>query len=584
MKKIIICLVLTIPFITLSQETGKEDQNTFNQFLNNLFGSFESNAQWYLNDTETGEFPEDEHVRANSYLKLDYNFLDNFSVGIQAESYAPEPLLNYSPNFDENINVAQYYAKYRNNKIDITLGYFYEQFGSGLILRAWEDRALGMNNSIRGGRINYRPSNTFNITAFWGEPRVGFEVSDSQLFGANAEVDFGKLFNIENITNFNIGLSYVGKKENYESENDNHGVPELVNSFSGRLDLDFGKVYSNFEYILKGEDARLNDAEEVVEGKTFKGNALLWTLGYSKKGLGISGTFRRLEGMNFYAERTSAGSSNLYAEQVINYLPALTKQHDYTLSNIYVYQSQPGLNFIVNQVQAGEIGTQFDLYYKIQKGTKIGGKYGVKLTANVSYWAGLGAKAIDPEGSEFSFSDNADYEADFLSFKEKYYRDINFEIRKKWSPKVSSIFSYMNIVIDKDLALGKPLGISDGFIHSDIVVLESTYKFGQGNSFRLEAQHLFNKDDAKNWVGGTAEYFFNSNFGIYANDSYNYQESDNDENTKIHFYNVGGSFTKGATRVALNYGRQRGGLLCVGGVCRIVSPNTGFTLNLTTSF
>ena len=150
MKKIILCLVLTMPLMVFSQEPDTQDQSTFNQFLNNLSGSFESNAQWYLNDKKTGEFPEDEHVRANSYLILDYNFLNNFSVGLQAESYAPEALFNYSPNFDQNINVAQYYANYRNDKLDITLGYFYEQFGSGLILRAWEDRALGMNNSIRG--------------------------------------------------------------------------------------------------------------------------------------------------------------------------------------------------------------------------------------------------------------------------------------------------------------------------------------------------------------------------------------------------------------------------------------------------
>ena len=36
--------------------------------------------------------------------------------------------------------------------------------------------------------------------------------------------------------------------------------------------------------------------------------------------------------------------------------------------------------------------------------------------------------------------------------------------------------------------------------------------------------------------------------------------------------------------ISINYGRQRGGLLCVGGICRQVSPNTGLTLNITTSF
>ncbi len=53
---------------------------------------------------------------------------------------------------------------------------------------------------------------------------------------------------------------------------------------------------------------------------------------------------------------------------------------------------------------------------------------------------------------------------------------------------------------------------------------------------------------------------------------------------KIHYYNFGGSYSSGTTRVALNYGRQRGGLLCVGGVCRIVPESTGIGMTLNVSF
>ena len=69
---------------------------------------------------------------------------------------------------------------------------------------------------------------------------------------------------------------------------------------------------------------------------------------------------------------------------------------------------------------------------------------------------------------------------------------------------------------------------------------------------------------------------------MYVTDIYNY--GNDEEDMQIHYYNVGGSFTKGATRIALNYGRQRGGLVCVGGVCRFVPENTGLTLNLNTTF
>jgi len=618
MKKIILsALALSFSLHGFSQEENdsipKEKKTTVNKFLDNLSGSFESNIQWYNDDKKLGDFTElkkdvngEDHLRANSYLRLDYSFLKNFTVGIQAESYSPMSLLNYSDSFDQEIGIALFYANFKNNKLDITLGNFYEQYGSGLILRAWEDRALGRNNSIRGARIAYSLSKSINVSAFWGQPRTGFvntsieggkllinyNISDPSLFGANTEIDLATMFKLEKLNSLNVGFSYVGKKEDYVTANIDPNVPELSNSFSSRIDADFGKVYTSFEYVWKGSESRLDDAEQVVEKLHFDGKAALWTLGYSQKGFGVSNTFRRLEGMNFYSERTAAGSSNIYGDKIVNYLPGLTKQHDYTLTNIYVYQAQPGLNFVVNKVNAGEIGNQFDLYYKFKKGSAFGGKYGTKVAANISYWAGLTVKVTDPTPSGgIGFSKDASYKAEALNFKKKYFRDFNIEVRKKFSPKFSGIATYVNTIIDKDLATGSPLGVSNKFIQSNIGVLEGTYKLGKGKSARLELQHLSVKkakptnryyEDNNDWVGGTLEFNLNSKIGIYANDSWNYDNDVKDD--RIHYYNFGGSYTKGASRVGVNYGRQRGGLLCVGGVCRVVSPNTGFTINLTTSF
>lgn len=604
MKKIIVsALALSFSLYGFSQEENdsipKEKKTTVNKILDNLTGSFESNIQWYNDDKTLGDFTElkkdvkgEEHLRANSYLRLDYSFLKNFTVGIQVESYAPMSLLNYSDSFDKELGLAQYYANYKSKKLDITAGYFYEQYGSGLILRAWEDRALGRNNSIRGGRIKYAPIESVNLSAFWGQQRTGFDVTDTKLFGFNTEVDLTTMFKIEKLNSLNAGFSYVGKQEDYTSLNTDPNVPELSNSFSSRIDADFGKLYTSFEYIWKGSESRLDDAEEVVEKLHFDGSAALWTLGYSQKGFGVSNTFRRLEAMNFYSERTAAGSSNIYGDKIVNYLPGLTKQHDYTLTNIYVYQAQPGLNFVVNTVNAGEIGNQFDLYYKFKKGSTFGGKYGTKIAANISYWAGLAVKTTDPSSSGgIGFSKDATYKAEALNFKNKYFRDFNIEVRKKFSSKFSGIATYVNTLIDKDIATGSPLGVSNKFIQSNIGVLEGTYKLGKGKSARLELQHLSVKkakptnryyEDDGDWIGGTFEFNLNSKIGIYANDSYNYGNDIEDD--RIHYYNFGGSYTKGASRIGVNYGRQRGGLLCVGGVCRVVSPNTGFTINLTTSF
>ncbi len=90
-----------------------------------------------------------ERLRANSYLRIDYQISDRFSSGFQLESYAPEPLLNYSRLFDEEIGLGTFYLNYRTKKLDLSpLGITMLQFGSGLILRAWEDRALRRQTTL----------------------------------------------------------------------------------------------------------------------------------------------------------------------------------------------------------------------------------------------------------------------------------------------------------------------------------------------------------------------------------------------------------------------------------------------------
>lgn len=154
--------------------------------------------------------------------------------------------------------------------------------------------------------------------------------------------------------------------------------------------------------------------------------------------------------MSFYSQREDLnGINNPTGRAAINYLPALTKQYDYTLANIYIYQPQPGLyvdNFDSPRVKAGEIGYQIDVFYKFKKGSFLGGKYGTKLTANLSYWAALNTKVSDPDGITYFPSDNLTYTTDFFNFENKLYRDFNLEVRKKWSQKLVQ-YSHISIFI-----------------------------------------------------------------------------------------------------------------------------------------
>lgn len=550
-------------------------QTVSGQFSNHLNVGFESSLIWYNDDPKTGDFYDDvsrsgeEHLRSNNYLKLDYNFYEFLSASIQVESYSPLALLNFSPNYD-NTNIGTYSIRYKQGKIDATAGYYYTQFGSGLILRSWEDRELGLNNALRGGIITYMPMEDLSVTALYGKHRVGFKTSNGNIFGVDLILNLSNRLGWET-TQMNFGASYVGRQEKLELENP--GFDELTNAFSSRFDLSLGSFYAGLEYVLKGKDgiAFRNSFDNYF---VKPGSAILINAGFTGEGFGADLTMRRLENMSFFSDRLKKG--NIYNENVVNFIPALTKQQDFSLANIYVYQPQFSVLFLAeNLVKVGEIGGQLDLFYKIKKGTPLGGAYGTSLALNTSYWAGLKNTSVFPNPDA---GITANYHAEPLGFGTKYFSDFNFEIRKKWSSNWLTNTFFMTQNYNKRYLEDSAIEI----VRAKIAAMDAIYKMSDGKSAKIEIQHLWAKEDKKNWAGGTLEYNFSPRLSLYVNDLYNYGNDHQDQ--RIHYYNFGGSISKGSNRLSLNYGRQRGGLLCVGGVCRIVSESTGLTANLSISF
>lgn len=532
----------------------------FSQDNGYFFGGLESNSQWLLDDEDFDFIAPEDQFRANNYLQLNYS-LGKFTAGVQYESYLPSALLGYSPTWDGQNGIGTYYLNFKNESLDITGGYFYEQFGSGLILRTWEDRQLGINNALKGVRVKFSPSATFDMTGVYGQTRNGFDVSEGVIQGLDANVDLSGLMNIDAV-DLKLGASYVGR---YQSNGSSDTIPANVNAYGGRLDFVVSNFYGGVEAITKDPDVLINE-EVVTTPQLFDGTALQVNLGYAQKGLGINSTFRRLENFTFYADRYAEG--NQFNEQVVNYIPAITKQHDYLLSNIYVYNAQPRLLFTENEKRAGEVGTQVDVYYSFDKESALG-KVGTKLAGNFSYWAGLEATYN---------ADDLTYDAKFIGDGDRYFRDLNIEIKNRWSSKWNTVLSYQDVIIDKAVSQGGILG-SEGDIRAQIAVIEGTRRFEKGKALRMELQHLWTADDDKNWAAGVLEYNFNPSITVYAADSWNYGGE-----KELHYYSVGGSYSKGRARFAMNYGRQRGGLICVGGVCREVPASTGVTANLVVTF
>lgn len=554
--------IRVIAFMVLFGLCANAQETTPKEKLN-FFGGFESNSQWYLNDKPLGVDHPEIPVRSNNYLFLNLKY-KNWTAGIQGESYEDQALLNYNPRYDKS-DVATYFLQFKNEKIDLTAGYFYEQFGSGLLYRSWEDRALGINNALRGGRVIFKPASFFTLKGIYGRQRTGFDISEGEIYGVDTEIVLSDLFQFK-ATELSLGLTYVGREEfvNYIA---NPNFSSLTNGYAARIDFSHKAFYFSTEYNIKSRDAVVEVKEQVENDFIKQGNALLVNMGYSKKGFGLDGTFRRLENMGFFSERNAKG--NAYNDRIMNFVPSLTKQHHFNLANIYVYQAQP--NVILGDetlLKTGEIGGQVDVFYNFKKQTALGGKYGTKVAVNISNWNALGGKFYLPK---------KDYDTDFLGFGRKYFSDYNIEITKKWSQKWHSAFTYINQYYNKKL-----IEETYDVVNTNILGAEATYEFTNSKSIRVVGEHMWADSDKKNWAASTVEFNLNSKYSFFASDMYNY--GNDDAALRNHYYNVGGAFRKKSTRIALNYGRQRGGLVCVGGVCRFVPESSGIALSLNTTF
>lgn len=259
-----------------------------------LTGGLESNSALY---TDGG-------LGSNNYLKLDY-VKGRLSMGTQLEWY-PMPLSGFPKNL-KGFGVPIKYFSWTDDVWGVTVGDFYEQLGNGLILRSWEDRNLGWNNSIGGVLSSFRTlKDLFVIKAFWGVPRKGLWYGDYQVGGLSA-------------TFFWKGITIEGNVANRIDHGHHMMSWSVVPSFS------FGG------FSVKGEYAHVGE-----------GNAEIIEANFAARRFSSSLTLRRLERMD--------DSYNM------NYLPALCQEQSYILASLNPYTT----------FASGEAGFVADAYYSLK--------------------------------------------------------------------------------------------------------------------------------------------------------------------------------------------------------------------------
>ncbi len=539
-----ILFAFLLPLATLAQVNDNSDKSK----AGTLTGSFQSDFQYYRKDTVIDAALPDEKIGSNSYLTLMYQ-KGNFRGGVRYEAYYPA-LLGFPLNLTGH-GIVNRFLTYQNDLIEVTAGHFYEQFGNGLVLRALEERPLGIDNAIDGARAKLNLKDKVRITALVGNQRDGFEKALGTVRGASAEFALDKILKRkEGATGaLNLSLNYVNKFQPYDGVLDN--VPKNSEAYSVRLLASKGRFGINAEYVRKQKDP------SKVNQYSFAGGDMAYVnLSYNQKGLGINVSAQSLHNMNFRSDRDAIDNRT-----IINFVTSNTKQQTYRLLTLYPYTTQ------IN----GEVAYQMDLLYTIKKGSLLGGKYGTKIAFNASVCYELDTTGIylRPQQSEI-----------FKMGDKNYYQDFNLEINKKWSPKLKTILYLVHLRYDKDQIEGRR---GFGVVTSNTIVLENTIKLAKKRSLRIELQHLSTKTDFGNWGMALAELGLGGKWFLYASDEVNYVSFDTNKKAR-HFYAGGLVYVRGGTRLALNYARQREGLVCVGGICRLVPASNGFGMSINTTF
>ena len=534
-------------------------------------GNVQLDAQVSREDSVIGADDVPERLLLNARADILYTNGD-FSAGLRFEMYQ-NPMLGFDPllgrqNGRGGQGIANYFVAYNGSWLSVTAGNFYEQFGSGMILRTYEDRYLGLDNSLLGLNLTFRPWQGVTIKALAGRQRIFWEYGEGLVRGIDGEVNFNSVIKAMQDSKFRatLGASFVSKYEPGESipsASDPEyrlNLPLNVGAAAVRADLGYGGLSLQTEYVRKGQDP------SALNGYIYRpGEALLIDLTYSQRGFSAGLQAKRIDNMGYKSVRGQSGEMLF-----INYLPAITKNHTYAFLTMYPYATQ------VN----GEQGLQGDVMYKFKKGTFLGGDYGMDLHINSSVVATLDTTVIGGAGTDGYIVNGG--------IGDLYYGDLSIELARKLSKSVKLAVTYAYQVFNPKAE--KPDLIEPPLIHNNILIADLAWKVNKKHSLRFEAEWMgsdsyYDASDlvradrrAGDWIMGLVEWNIGTHWFVSASDQYAYNDGIGN------YYNLSVGYTHGATRLQLGYGKQREGLLCIGGVCRMVPASNGFTFSLTTSF
>ena len=526
---------------------------------------------WTVNGAIQHEslFPTEDVSNLRTYPREDWALIDHLSnsyldVGVRGElqdltvfaaaraELLQWPMLGYEPDF-RGYGLSHLHAGVNFRWGSVTVGDVYGQFGSGLILRLYEDRALGIDNSVRGGKFTFAPYHGILVEAIGGKQRRYWNCYQDGMWGWNYGQDALMGGNLElNIDRWSprmqeagatllIGASYVSKYQAFDTivtQGTDGGMyyynlPRFVGSADVRASFQMQGWSALVEYAYKANDPTVENGFSYRPGST-----LMASLSYSRKGLSVLLQSRRSDNMSFRSDRMQIGNAGH-----INHLPPFAYQHTYALATLNSYATQ----------KDGEWAFQGEVRYAWKRKTYMGGKYGTTMRLNVSHIRGR------------------DVQNWFHLSKEPYYTDVNVELNKRISKQW-----YLNAMLMYQQYNSQLVEGHGGQVRSGIGVVDVKWALSSDVQMRAELQYLYTRDDNGQWIYGLYELSLFKQLMLSFSEQYCIGHAkERTEEEGNHYYSAMAVWEHKSHRLSAGYVKTLAGYNCSGGVCRFVPQQQG---------
>ncbi len=507
-----------------------------------LSGDLMTNVNYYQRDsgilTPDNTLYNDYLSGGESWLSLRYNY-KGFTAFVRADAFHNSNL--YDPKIAiSGFGIGAWSLSKDIKGLTATAGYIYDQIGSGILFRSYEDRGLLIDNALVGLHLKYHVNDHLMLKAFSGQQKNvrDFSRYNPIIKGFNAEGDFSLGDNIHISPGIGL-LNRTLDNESWLPIKSKVDAQDSAHIFYPRYNMYAFTAYNNltagaFSWYIEGAYKTHEAIEKDNVLQDLSGNVVYTTLGYARKGLAINITGKRTENFEM---RTSP--NELLLRGLLNWQPIVARLRPQRLLARYTPASQ----------NLSELALGTDVL--------ISPNDDLDITLNYTHINTLEEVKLYREA----------------------YGELNYRGLDKWIFMVGGQYLEYNQQLYQ---------IKDVPLFTAITPFaEATYKFNDKTSLRTEWEYMIAENDFGSWVFGLLELTIAPRWSFAVSDMYITKLNPHNLSglTKpAHYYNVFAAYSQGPHRFTASYVKQVDGINCTGGVCRYEPAFSGIKVGITSSF